>query len=390
MKKPLFPLQYENELPIDYVENGIETSAHIDIHDIEDDEVREILETLGKMSLKSALRWLNEKGSSFSSSVEIVEFNQMSSKVLLDRCKGRDIKLIVQKRPLQTFYELNLFFAACNKILEKGGYIWCNSQTSKLQQEVILCSYPVGIDWIVWILHYIWHRMCPKLRLTKKLYFALTKGRNRSFSRVEILGRMYRAGFEVIDEDIRDSQLFVVGHRYKEAITDDTPNVTPIIKLKRVGLDGKTFGVYKFRTMFSYSEYLQEYVYQHNQLRSGGKFANDYRINFWGKLLRACWLDEFPMVINLFKGQMKLVGVRPLSQHYFSLYTPEMQELRTRTKPGLLPPFYYEKVTPVTLEDVQESEKRYLEAYLKAPFKTDWRYFWGIIRNILFGHKQSH
>ena len=86
---------------------------------------------------------------------------------------------------------------------------------------------------------------------------------------------------------------------------------------------------------------------------------------------------------------MKLVGVRPLSRHYFSLYTPEMQELRTRTKPGLLPPFYYDRKSPETIEEVQESERRYLEAYLKAPRRTDWRYFWGIVGNIIFHHKKS-
>ena len=69
--------------------------------------------------------------------------------------------------------------------------------------------------------------------------------------------------------------------------------------------------------------------------------------------------------------------------------TPEIQELRIKTKPGLLPPFYYEAQTPETIEEVQESEKRYLEAYLEAPFKTDWKYFWGIVGNILFHRKRS-
>ena len=105
--------------------------------------------------------------------------------------------------------------------------------------------------------------------------------------------------------------------------------------------------------------------------------------------MRRTWLDELPMVWNMLRGEMKLVGVRPLSPQYFSLYTPEMQQLRTQTKPGLLPPFYYEKVTPVELDDVQASERRYLEAYLEHPFKTDWHYFWGIVGNIIFRRKHS-
>ena len=96
------------------------------------------------------------------------------------------------------------------------------------------------------------------------------------------------------------------------------------------------------------------------------------------------------MFINILKGQMKLVGVRPLSRQYFSLYSPEMQQLHISVKPGLLPPFYYDKKTPETIEDVQASEKRYIEAYRKHPFATDWRYFWGTVGNILFKHKRSH
>ena len=149
-------------------------------------------------------------------------------------------------------------------------------------------------------------------------------------------------------------------------------------------------GVYKFRTMYSYSEYLQPYMLEHEGLQEGGKFARDYRVNGWGKLLRRTWLDELPMFINVFKGQMKLVGVRPLSRHYFSLYKPEMQDLHTSVKPGLLPPFYYDEYSPVTLEDVQASEKRYIDAYHQHPFATDWRYFWGTVGNILFKRKRSY
>jgi len=141
--------------------------------------------------------------------------------------------------------------------------------------------------------------------------------------------------------------------------------------------------------MYTYSEYIQSYIFQYQNLQSGGKFRDDYRINMWGKILRRTWLDELPMVWNMLRGEMKLVGVRPLSRQYFSLYTPEMQQLRTRTKPGLLPPFYYDRKTPDTIEEVQASERRYLEAYLEKPFATDWRYFWGIVGNILFRRKRS-
>ena len=67
-----------------------------------------------------------------------------------------------------------------------------------------------------------------------------------------------------------------------------------------------------------------------------------------------------------------------------------MQQLRDKVKPGLVPPFYYEKDTPKTLENVEESERKYIEAYLKHPFSTDWRYFWGSFYNIVFRKKRSN
>ncbi len=102
---------------------------------------------------------------------------------------------------------------------------------------------------------------------------------------------------------------------------------------------------------------------------------------------RKFWLDEIPMLINILKGDMKLVGVRPLSEHYFSLYTKELQLKRIKTKPGLIPPFYADM--PKTIGEIMESEMRYLEAYEKHPFKTDITYFFKAFYNIIFGGARS-
>ena len=249
--------------------------------------------------------------------------------------------------------------------------------------------YPWGINYIVFTFHFLWHRVMPKLRLTQKIYFAITKGKRRTFNRVEVLGRLYRAGFEVINEEYRQGMFYVLTRKAKAPIWDDKPSGGLLIKLQRVGKDGKMIGVYKFRTMYSYSEYLQPYIYEHNHLQKGGKFADDYRVTPWGRWMRKYWIDELPMFINFFKGELKLVGVRPLSQQYFSLYTKEIQELRIRVKPGLLPPFYYDRQTPKTIEEVQASERRYIEACMKHPILTDIRYFFGTIGNILFRGKSS-
>jgi lipopolysaccharide/colanic/teichoic acid biosynthesis glycosyltransferase len=94
------------------------------------------------------------------------------------------------------------------------------------------------------------------------------------------------------------------------------------------------------------------------------------------------------MLMNLLRGDIKLVGVRPLSNQYFELYTEELRAKRIRTKPGLIPPFYADM--PKTLDEIQSSEDRYLEAHFRRPFRTDWKYFWKAAYNIVVKKARSN
>jgi lipopolysaccharide/colanic/teichoic acid biosynthesis glycosyltransferase len=140
--------------------------------------------------------------------------------------------------------------------------------------------------------------------------------------------------------------------------------------------------------MHPYSEYLQDYVYKINDLETGGKFRNDFRVSTTGRIMRKLWIDELPMLINLLRGDLKLVGVRPLSRQYFDLYSDDLKAKRIKTRPGLVPPFYVD--LPKTLEEIQDSENRYLDAFFRRPFITDWKYFWKAIYNILVKRARSN
>ena len=387
-KKPWVQLQYEEEfVPSNYSEAGVNTGAKLEDEIVGNNDLERIHNTTKNLDVSGFLTWLDEHHDSFDSSTYIVNTDDGNA---LDTLKGHHPRLIINKLGLTRIRHLNTFLNKANEAVVDGGYLWCHSRTSGLKREIILHSHPGFIGKLIYSFHYLWHRVFARMKYTRWFYMWVTKGKNRSYSRVELLGRMYRAGMEVVDERFHMGEFFIIGQKFRAPIWDDVPSYGPLVKLNRVGYKGEMIGVYKFRTMYPYSEYLQPYLLEHEGLQKGGKFAHDYRVNYWGKILRSSWLDELPMFINILKGQMKLVGVRPLSRQYFSLYTPEMQKLRISVKPGLLPPFYYDAVTPETIEDVQASEKRYIEAYHQRPFATDWRYFWGTVGNIMFKHKRSH
>lgn len=87
----------------------------------------------------------------------------------------------------------------------------------------------------------------------------------------------------------------------------------------RPGLNGKVFKLYKFRSMRNPSATL---------------VTDEQRLTSFGKALRATSLDELPSLVNVLKGEMSLVGPRPLLVDYLELYTPE-QARRHEVRPGV-------------------------------------------------------
>lgn len=294
---------------------------------------------------------------------------------------------IVNLKKINNIKRINKFFEAINSKLTRDSVFVLCVETYSQRKKRILQKYPYGLNWLVYTVDFLLKRVAPKLKLTKKIYFFITGGRNRVLSKAETLGRLYSCGFEVLNEKQIDNLLWLVVKKVKEPIFDNNPTYGPFIMLKRFGKDGKLIHVYKMRTMHAYSEYIQDYVFKNNNLQEGGKFKDDFRITSIGKIMRKLWIDELPMFINVIKGDMKIVGVRPLSKHYFNLYSENLKTKRTQFKPGLIPPFYADM--PKTFEEIMESEMKYLDAYKQSPLKTDWNYFWKALHNIIIKSARS-
>ena len=99
-------------------------------------------------------------------------------------------------------------------------------------------------------------------------------------------------------------------------------------------------------------------------------------------------VDEIPQLINLIKGDLKLVGARPVSQRYFNDIPKDIQELRLTQKPGCIPP-YVALNRKSSVGSVLDAEREYLEEKIKKPYTTDTKYFFKALFNIFFKGKRS-
>lgn len=303
------------------------------------------------------------------------------SKSVIDIIKGK-VNNIININRVNDISDINDFFECVNRKLEKDGvFIGC-VETLKQRKEKLFGKYPSAIAFLFYLFEFVIKRILPKVFLTKKLYSAVTKGKRRIISLAETLGRLVLNGFEILGYEEISGLTFFAAKRAGFPRYETKPSSGLIIKLRRVGMNGNIINVYKFRTMSPYSECLQEYISKNNRLKEGGKFNGDFRITGWGKVLRKLRIDELPMIINYLKGEVKLVGVRPISLQYYSMYEEDIRNRRIKYKPGLFPPFCAD--LPKTFSEIMDSERKYFDKYDENPFKTDLIYMLKILYNINF------
>lgn len=294
---------------------------------------------------------------------------------------------VVNLKRMNDMRYINKLLESVNESMAIGGiYIGC-FEPKENRKRRILNKFPQILRWVIYSADFMVKRVVPKLWGLKKLYFALTRGQNRVLAKMEGYGRLYSCGFELLACQDFHSMHFYVCKKNGVPAYNLQATYGPLVRLRRVGKGGKLIKVYKLRTMYPYAEYLQEYINNTQGLQEGGKFKDDPRVTTLGRFFRKFWLDEMPMLFNMLKGDMKLVGGRPLSQHYLSLYPQDVQERRKHYKPGLLPPYYADM--PRTLEEIVASEVRYMDAYDQKPLRTDMRYFLQILKNIFFKKARS-
>lgn len=140
-----------------------------------------------------------------------------------------------------------------------------------------------------------------------------------------------------------------------------------IFKQKRPGLNGKIFTMYKFRTMTDAKD------------KNGKLLSDEVRLTTFGKMLRATSLDELPELINIIKGDMSIVGPRPLLKEYLPLYS-EHQGRRHEVRPGFTGYAQVNGRNAITWEDKFDKDVYYVD---RISFLMDWKIIFQTIKTVV-------
>lgn len=133
-----------------------------------------------------------------------------------------------------------------------------------------------------------------------------------------------------------------------------------IFSQERIGLNGKTFMMYKFRSMVANAEELKDKLHDKNEM-SGPMFKmkEDPRVTKVGKFIRKTSIDELPQLVNVLKGEMSLVGPRPSLPKEVMKFEDWMME-RLRVKPGLTCYWQVSGRSDIGFEDWMKLDVKYV------------------------------
>lgn len=140
-----------------------------------------------------------------------------------------------------------------------------------------------------------------------------------------------------------------------------------IFKQDRPGLNGKVFKLYKFRTMTDKRD------------ENGSLLSDDVRLTSFGKMLRSTSLDELPELINIIKGDMSIVGPRPLLVQYLPLYN-DHQARRHEVRPGFTGYAQVHGRNSISWEDKFEKDVYYVD---HISFLGDWKIIFQTVKTVL-------
>ena len=154
---------------------------------------------------------------------------------------------------------------------------------------------------------------------------------------------------------------------------------------KRIGLNGRQFHCYKFRTMVVNAESLQKTLLDKNEQEGPVfKIKNDPRITKIGRFLRKTSLDELPQFMNVLKGEMSVVGPRPPIPEEVKKYK-RWQQRRLSMKPGITCIWQVSGRNSIPFDQWMKMDMQYIDTW---SLKLDFIILLNTIKVVLIGDGQ--
>ncbi len=235
-------------------------------------------------------------------------------------------------------------------------------QTEKMAAESISNISEEAIDNVRKII-----KVQENIRETKKIFSLLNiqKAIKRAFDIfVGIVGSIFLIPITGL--------IYILGKILKE----DGP---VFYKQDRIGKDGKHFKIYKYRTMIVDADrvlekYLEENPERKKEFEANQKLTNDPRITKLGRILRKTSMDELPQLINILKGDMSLIGPRPIVDREVPLFGDSMKIVHS-VRPGITGYWAVNGRSGTTYKQRVQMERYYAENFslwldIKIFFKT--------------------
>jgi len=194
----------------------------------------------------------------------------------------------------------------------------------------------------------------PKIKTnSKKAYFVIKRVQDLFFSLLALI------------------VLFPVLLIIAVLIVIDSPGASPIFIQERVGKDGKTFKLYKFRSMCPNAEEKLSDLLDKNEMDGPVfKIGNDPRITRVGRIIRKVNVDELPQLINIIKGEMSIIGPRPALPKEVAQYS-DFDRKRLAVRPGLSCYWQIENnKNNISFSDWMKLDVKYIE---EMNFIIDWK-----------------
>jgi exopolysaccharide biosynthesis polyprenyl glycosylphosphotransferase len=137
-----------------------------------------------------------------------------------------------------------------------------------------------------------------------------------------------------------------------------------LFRQKRVGLSKRQFVMYKFRTMVSNAEQLQEKLLHLNEMTGPAfKIRNDPRVTRIGRFLRKTSIDELPQLFNVLMGDMSLVGPRAMSVRDYQAFSEDWQLRRFSVRPGITCLWQVNGRNSIPFEKWMELDMQYIDSW---------------------------